>query len=249
MNTEAFEWKKPDSCCKARYSKSVGRGQWNRSLFFSFSLYHFHKTSALCLCLSLCFLLHYAQTRVSLIRPALEKSLLDFDWVWLFVPVLMASCQSDLLSVMITAASFPCCLLLWSFPNLAGLLAQSCSFRFRSCLMRFVGRVRSDLNGSCSTTCRLSGPDQIMNVSIPPAHTELLESTGLWSEPKAFSDDAPFPVYLHENPSFKQLEASPGLTVVTVLLHHWHQLATVDFHTSCSCWLSKQNESLLPISL
>lgn len=65
------------------------------------------------------------------------------------------------------------------FPNLAGLLAQTCSFRFHSCLMRFVWKVWSDLNCSCSTTCRRGGPDLIMNVSNPPAHMELAESTGL----------------------------------------------------------------------
>lgn len=84
------------------------------------------------------------QTCVSLIRPVYGKSLLEFDWVWLFVPILMASCQSYVLSVTITVASFLFCLFRWSFPNLAGLLAQTCSFRFRSCLMTFVWRVWSE---------------------------------------------------------------------------------------------------------
>lgn len=115
----------------------------------------------------------------------------------------MASCQSDLLSVMITATSFPCCLLRWSFPNLAGLLAQTCSFRFHNCLMRFVGRVRSDLKGSCSTTCRLSGPDQIINVSIPPAHIEPVESTGLWNWTQGFLRWCSLSCFLALKPQFQ----------------------------------------------
>lgn len=85
-------------------------------LYFSSSLCII--STRLPLCLLVCQSVSPSlQTHVSLIRPAYEKSLLEFDWVWLFVPILMAS-QSDLFSVTITSTFFPMLFILVKFPKL-----------------------------------------------------------------------------------------------------------------------------------
>lgn len=102
-------------------------------------------------------------------------SLTEFD---LFVPFLMASCQSDLLSVMITSTASQCCFISGKFSKLSwfpgtDLFLQVQEHLYEVSLGGSDPIWTTDVQGSNLMTCRrcsdLFDPDKLTNVSIPSA--------------------------------------------------------------------------------
>lgn len=147
----------------------------------------------------------------------------------------MASCQSDLLSIMITAASFQRGLFRFKFAKI------SCFSLHGGDLFLQVPQLLDDVFFGFYFFFFWSVWSELLLLLLHNLPTKRTRSEsgrinqGFGLNPRLSETMLSFPFPSIKTPSLKQPQAPSSLTVVTVLLHHWNQLATADFHTACLC--------------